>query len=239
MVLGMLFENFKNYYILRYVIYEFLKKVLGVPQPTCLVRVFCALHPPLSSWQQCGSHRCMLPAPCNALHPMHRAQCTLLCTASHAPSTAHSALYCALHPMHRAQRTLLCTASHAPSTAHFNVHCIPCTEHSALYCALHPMHQAQRTAHFTVHCIPCTEHSALYCALHPMHREQRTLLCTASHAPSTAHFNGHCIPCSRHLVQSSWLHPAVSLAVSVYFLVNRPCITISSIPFLFSLAWCS
>ena len=44
MVLGMLFENFKNYYILRYVIYEFLKKVLGVPQPTCLVRVFCAVH---------------------------------------------------------------------------------------------------------------------------------------------------------------------------------------------------
>ena len=43
MVLGMLFENFKNYYILRYVIYEFLKKVLGGPQPTCLVRVFCAL----------------------------------------------------------------------------------------------------------------------------------------------------------------------------------------------------
>ena len=43
MVLGMLFENFKNYYILRYVIYEFLKKVLGVPQPTCLVRVFCAV----------------------------------------------------------------------------------------------------------------------------------------------------------------------------------------------------
>ena len=43
MVLGMLFENFKNYYILRYVIYEFLKKVLGVPQPTCLVRVHCAI----------------------------------------------------------------------------------------------------------------------------------------------------------------------------------------------------
>ena len=43
MVLGMLFENFKNYYILRYVIYGFLKKVLGVPQPTCLVRVHCAL----------------------------------------------------------------------------------------------------------------------------------------------------------------------------------------------------
>ena len=41
----MLFENFKNYYILRYIIYEFLKKVLGVPQPTCLVRVFCALVP--------------------------------------------------------------------------------------------------------------------------------------------------------------------------------------------------
>ena len=39
----MLFENFKNYYILRYVIYEFLKKVLGVPQPTCLVRVHCVV----------------------------------------------------------------------------------------------------------------------------------------------------------------------------------------------------
>ena len=42
MVLKMLFENFKNVHILRYVIYEFLKKVLGGPQPTCLVRVFCA-----------------------------------------------------------------------------------------------------------------------------------------------------------------------------------------------------
>ena len=41
MVLGMLFENFKNVPILRYVNYEFLKKVLGGPQPTCLVRVFC------------------------------------------------------------------------------------------------------------------------------------------------------------------------------------------------------
>ena len=39
----MLFGNFKNDHILRYVIYEFLKKVLGVPQPTCLVRVHCAL----------------------------------------------------------------------------------------------------------------------------------------------------------------------------------------------------
>ena len=43
MVLGMLFENFKNVHILRYVIYEFLKKVLGGPRPTCLVRVHCAL----------------------------------------------------------------------------------------------------------------------------------------------------------------------------------------------------
>ena len=43
MVLGMLFENFKNVYILRYVNYELLKKVLGGPQPTCLVRVHCAL----------------------------------------------------------------------------------------------------------------------------------------------------------------------------------------------------
>ena len=43
MVLGMLFKNFKNVHILRYVIYEFLIKVLGGPQPTCLVRVHCAL----------------------------------------------------------------------------------------------------------------------------------------------------------------------------------------------------
>ena len=42
MVLGMLFENFKKFHILRYVIYEFLKKVLGGPRPTCLVRVHCA-----------------------------------------------------------------------------------------------------------------------------------------------------------------------------------------------------
>ena len=42
MVLGMLFKNFKNVHILRYVIYEFLKKVLGGPRPTCLVRVHCA-----------------------------------------------------------------------------------------------------------------------------------------------------------------------------------------------------
>ena len=53
MVLGMLFENFKNYYILRYVIFEFLKKVLGVPQPTCLVRVHCetASDEAASIWQ--------------------------------------------------------------------------------------------------------------------------------------------------------------------------------------------
>ena len=50
MVLGMLFENFKNYYILRYVIYEFLKKVLGVPQPTCLVRVHCAMYDDILSY---------------------------------------------------------------------------------------------------------------------------------------------------------------------------------------------
>ena len=41
MVLGMLFENFVH--ILRYVIYEFLKKVLGGPRPTCLVRVHCVM----------------------------------------------------------------------------------------------------------------------------------------------------------------------------------------------------
>ena len=39
----MLFENLKNYYILRYDIYDFLKIVSEVPQPTCLVRTFCAL----------------------------------------------------------------------------------------------------------------------------------------------------------------------------------------------------
>ena len=31
MVQGMLWRNFKNYHILRYVIYEFLKKVSGGP----------------------------------------------------------------------------------------------------------------------------------------------------------------------------------------------------------------
>ena len=56
MVLGMLFENFKNYYILRYVIYEFLKKVLGVPQPTCLVRVLCAQ--PHSTARVRGKNNC-------------------------------------------------------------------------------------------------------------------------------------------------------------------------------------
>ena len=55
MVLGMLFENFKNYYILRYVIYEFLKKVLGVPQPTCLVRVHCAWMESCVSQQHFGT----------------------------------------------------------------------------------------------------------------------------------------------------------------------------------------
>ena len=39
----MLFGNFKNYHILRYVIYEFLKKVSGGPQLTCFVRVNCAM----------------------------------------------------------------------------------------------------------------------------------------------------------------------------------------------------
>ena len=72
MVLGMLFENFKNYYILRYAIFEFLKKVLGVPQPTCLVRVFSAAsqHTPgnprhLHQWMQSrdfpGSHNPTFP----------------------------------------------------------------------------------------------------------------------------------------------------------------------------------
>ena len=32
----MVFEKFKNYHILRYIIYEFLKKVSGGTGPTCL-----------------------------------------------------------------------------------------------------------------------------------------------------------------------------------------------------------
>jgi len=40
---GMLFGNFKNYHILRYDIYEFLKRVWGGPWPTLLVRTFCAV----------------------------------------------------------------------------------------------------------------------------------------------------------------------------------------------------
>ena len=43
MVLGMLFENFKNVHILRYIIYEFLKKVSWGPQPTCFIKIHCAL----------------------------------------------------------------------------------------------------------------------------------------------------------------------------------------------------
>ena len=32
----MVFGKFKNYYILRYIIYDFLKKVSGGNRPTCL-----------------------------------------------------------------------------------------------------------------------------------------------------------------------------------------------------------
>ena len=39
----MVFGKFKNYYILRYIIYDFLKKVSGGNRPTCLVRVHCAV----------------------------------------------------------------------------------------------------------------------------------------------------------------------------------------------------
>ena len=35
MALGMVFETFKNYHILRYIIYEFSKKVPGGAGPTC------------------------------------------------------------------------------------------------------------------------------------------------------------------------------------------------------------
>ena len=39
----MVFGKFKNYHILRYIIYDFLKKVSGGNRPTCLVRVHCAM----------------------------------------------------------------------------------------------------------------------------------------------------------------------------------------------------
>ena len=45
-----LFENFKNYYILRYDIYDFLKIVSEGPWPTCLVRTFCAWPLCICSW---------------------------------------------------------------------------------------------------------------------------------------------------------------------------------------------
>ena len=43
MVQGKVYENFKNDYILRYYIYEFLKKVSVGPWPTCLDRIHWAL----------------------------------------------------------------------------------------------------------------------------------------------------------------------------------------------------
>ena len=39
----MVFGKFKNYYILRYIIYDFLKKVSGGNRPTCLAKILCAL----------------------------------------------------------------------------------------------------------------------------------------------------------------------------------------------------
>ena len=39
----MVFEKLKNYHILRYIIYEFLKKFSVGPWPTCLVKILCAL----------------------------------------------------------------------------------------------------------------------------------------------------------------------------------------------------
>ena len=38
----MVFDKFKNYHILRYIIYEFLKKVLGGAWTTRLVKILCA-----------------------------------------------------------------------------------------------------------------------------------------------------------------------------------------------------
>jgi len=39
----MVFDKFKNHHILRYIIYEFLKKVLGGAWPTRLVKILCAV----------------------------------------------------------------------------------------------------------------------------------------------------------------------------------------------------
>ena len=77
MVLGMLFENFKNYYILRYIIYEFLKKVLGGPQPTCLVRVFCAMHTAL---RDPTGHFCLGNFVLSS--DLHRFQYAILCSSA-------------------------------------------------------------------------------------------------------------------------------------------------------------
>ena len=38
----MVFGKFKNYHILRYIIYDFLKKVSGGNIPTCLAKILCA-----------------------------------------------------------------------------------------------------------------------------------------------------------------------------------------------------
>ena len=38
------FLEIKKNHILKYVIYEYLKKGFGWSQPTCLVRVHCAMH---------------------------------------------------------------------------------------------------------------------------------------------------------------------------------------------------
>ena len=38
------FLEIKKNHILKYIIYEYLKKGFGWSQPTCLVRVHCAMH---------------------------------------------------------------------------------------------------------------------------------------------------------------------------------------------------
>ena len=43
MVLGKLIDHFKNYFLLRYNIYDFLKQISGCLWPTRLVRTHCAL----------------------------------------------------------------------------------------------------------------------------------------------------------------------------------------------------
>ena len=73
----MLFGNFKNYNTLRYVVYGFLKKVLGGPRPTCLVRVHCALQQgiplhPRMQYEEDPRPACQYGTDCYRTNPQHK-----------------------------------------------------------------------------------------------------------------------------------------------------------------------